>query len=108
MENLSGVRIDKLREDNFHTWKTRIQLVLSLKEVDSYILNDDPARDADDYPALHAEWRKGDQKAKAMIGLTLSDAHLEQIQHDITAKQMWNMICDIFEKHTLLSKLAAR
>ena len=104
MENNSGIRIDKLREDNFHTWKTRIQLVLSLKEVDSYISDDPPDRESDSY----SEWRKGDLKAKALIGLTLSDTHLEQVQHAYSAKEMWILICDIFEKHTLLNKLAAR
>ena len=95
----------KTDEDNFHTWKTRIQLVLSLKEVDSYISDHPPDRESDSY----SDWRKGDLKAKALIGLTLSDSHLEQVQHaDISAKHMWTLICDIFEKHTLLNKLAAR
>ena len=104
MDTNSGIRIDKLRDDNFHTWKTRIQLVLSLKEVDGYISDDPPDRESDSY----SEWNKGDLKAKALIGLTLSDAHLEQVQHAGSAKEMWTLICDIFEKHTLLNKLAAR
>ena len=108
MDSSTSIRIDKLREDNFHTWKTRIQLVMSLKEVDNYITDDPPARESDNYPATYAEWRKGDLKAKALIGLTLSDSYLEQVQHASTSKEMWRLICDIFEKHTLLNKLAAR
>ena len=108
MDSSTGIRIDKLREDNFHKWKTRIQLVMSLKEVDNYITDDPPARESDNYPATYAKWRKGDLKAKALIGLTLFDSYLEQVQHASTPKEMWRLICDIFEKHTLLNKLAAR
>ena len=108
MDSNSGIRIDKLREDNFHTWKTRIHLVFSLKELDNYLTDDPPARECDNYPATYAEWRKGDLKAKALIGLTLSDSYLEQVQHATTAKQMWMAICDFFKKHTLLNNLAAR
>ena len=106
MDSNSGIRIEKLREDNFHTWKTRIQLVLSLKEVDNFVTDDPPKNESDS--TAYSEWRKNDLKAKAIIGLTLSDSYLEQVQHAETAKQMWKLICDIFEKHTLLNKLAAR
>eukprot|EP00171_Calliarthron_tuberculosum_P021771 IDg21771t1 len=44
----------------------------------------------------------------AIIGLTLSDNDLEQVRHATTSRQMWNLLCDIYEKHTLLNKLAAR
>ena len=107
MESSSSLRldnVDKLRDDNFHIWKARIQLILSFKEVDTHLVDDPPDRTAEAFPA----WHKADVKAKAIIGLTLSDSHLEQVQHATTAKQMWTLICDIFEKHTLLNKLAAR
>ena len=98
------IKMAKLCDDNFHVWKARIKLVLSLKELDSFIEEDPPASDSDDYQS----WCRADNKAKAVIGLTLSDTHLEQVQYAHTAKQMWSMIIDIFEKHTLLNKLAAR
>lgn len=96
--------MSKLSDDNFHVWKSRIQLVLSFKELDEYIEDDPPEPESDNY----RKWRRGDNKAKAVIGLTLSDTHLEQVHHAQTAKDMWKMIIDIFEKHTLLNKLAAR
>lgn len=76
MDTASGIRIDKLREDKFCTWKTHIQLDLSLKEVDRYICEDVPSISAENY----ADWRKGYLKAKSVIGLTLTDAHYEQVQ----------------------------
>ena len=100
----ASLTLEKLRDDNFHVWKHRVQLILGFKELDEYIDQDPPALDASEYPA----WRKGDRKAMGIIGLSLSDDHLEQFQHAETAKEMWTLICEIYEKHTLLNKLAAR
>ena len=99
-----GITIDKLRDDNFHTWKQRIRFVLSIRDLDDY-LEDDPPKSTD---PEYRTWRSGDKKARALIGLSLSDAHLEQVAHATTAREMWKSICDIYEKHTLLNKLAAR
>ena len=104
----SSFGIEKLSDENFHTWKKRIQFVLSYRELDDYIDDDPPKQGTEDYPALHSAWKKKDKKTQAIIGLHLSDKYLEQVSHAETAKEMWNMICDIFEKHTLLNKLAAR
>lgn len=99
-----GITIEKLRDNNFHTWKKRIRFVLSFRELDDYLDDDSPATTSNEY----ASWCKKDKKAQAIIGLSLSDDHLEQVQHAETAKEMWKLICDIFEKHTLLNKLSAR
>ena len=99
-----SLRIPTLNDDNFHVWKHRIQLVLFLREADEFIKVDPPSERDDGYEA----WHKSDRKARALIGLSLSDNHLEQVQHASSAKEMWQLILDIFEKHTLLNKLAAR
>ena len=107
MDSSSGTRLnglDKLRGDNFHTWKARIQLVLALKEMDNHLTVYPPDSISDSYPG----WHKSYQKARAIIGLTLSDEHLEQVQNSLTAKEMWKLICDLYEKHNLLNKIAAR
>lgn len=85
MDTTSGIKIDMLRVDNFHTWKTRIQLVLSLKEVNGYICEDAPSTSSD----MYEDWRKGDLKAKELFSLTLTGAHLEQVQHAEPAKETW-------------------
>ncbi|CDF40427.1 unnamed protein product [Chondrus crispus] len=53
-------------------------------------------------------WIRGDSKAKALIGLSLSDEHLEHVCDVDTAHEMWEAIVNVFERHTLLNKLAAR
>ncbi len=60
--------------------------------------------DVDNY----REWCKNDRKAAALIGLSLSDEHPEHFQEVHSAKDMWQCILNIFERHTMLNKLAAR
>eukprot|EP00171_Calliarthron_tuberculosum_P001057 IDg1057t1 len=98
------LKLPKLRNDNFHSWKYRIELALALRDVLTYIQDDPPLPDSPDFRT----WEKGDVKARATIGITLNDEHMEQVLHCTSARHMWKTICDIFEKHTLLNKLAAR
>lgn len=100
----SNYRIEKLSTNNFHAWKTRIQFILALKDADQYLEEAIPLKSSDKY----SSWIRGDIKARALIALTLSDDHLEQVQHASTTREMWSLLCDIYEKHTLLNKLAAR
>jgi hypothetical protein len=102
--SMGSITIEKLQDNNYHTWKARIQFILSLRDLDD-VLEDAPP---DDKSPEYAKWHKRDKKAKAMIALSLSDDHLEQVQHAATAKEIWKLISDIYEKHTLLNKLAAR
>lgn len=56
-------KIYKLCDDNFYVSKSRIQVVLSLKELDELIDEDSPAFDSDEY----RKWRRSDNKSKAVI-----------------------------------------
>lgn len=51
---------------------------------------------------------KNDRKARAVIGLSLSDEHLEHVRDVKTAREMWQALLSVFERHTLLNKLSAR
>ncbi len=42
------------------------------------------------------------------INLTLSNKMLENVSHTKTALEMWQEICNVHKRHTLLNKLAAR
>ena len=74
--------IDKLDASNFHVWKRKITLMLSLKDLDYVLTSDIPDEDSDEYKV----WEKDNIKACAMIGLTISDDHFEQVQHTSDAK----------------------
>lgn len=96
-------KIEKLNQNNYYSWKQKIFLVLSLRDLDEQI---DSIRPESEEQALI--WDKKDRKAKAIIGLSLSDQILENVRHVTTASSMWITIKNIFERHTLLNKLSAR
>ena len=118
----SATKIEKLTDSNFHFWKQKIVLLLALKDLDDFIEDDPPAPTVKGDPTetgevegdkqkVNAEftaWTKKDRKARAIIGLSLSDEHLEHVRDASTAKEMWKAITDVFERHTLLNKLSAR
>jgi regulator of PEP synthase PpsR (kinase-PPPase family) len=62
---------------------------------------------ATDLEAVSA-FKKKDAKAKAVIGLTLNDEHLEHVRSAQTASAMWTCLKNVFQKNSLLNKLAAR
>ncbi|CDF39893.1 unnamed protein product [Chondrus crispus] len=104
-QSSGSVRIEKLTASNFYIWKQKIQLLLALRDVDQYVLDDIPENATSDD---RRKWIRGDAKAKAVIGLTLSDDYLHHVRECSSAKETWEAILNVFERHTLLNKLAAR
>ena len=98
--------MEKLTDSNFYVWKQKIQLLLSLKDVDQQITDDAPSDPSTE--ESRRKWLRDDNRAKALIGLSLSDEHLEHVRDAKTAKDMWQAILNVFERHTLLNRLAAR
>ena len=92
----STPRFDKLNHSNYHFWKIKIRHILILKDLESF-LDDDPPSTAT--PTQITEWKKGDKKAQAVIGLSLQDDILESIRDADTAKAMWIAIKNVFERH---------
>lgn len=104
MESIGGFKIEKLGERNFHVWKQKIKLILSFRELEDVIADQEPPVDVDEFE----KWKKRDAKAKAVIGLTLSDDHLDHVRGVETAMEMWNAILNVFQRNTLLNKIKAR
>ena len=101
-----SVSIEKLTDYNFCVWKQKIQLLLALKDVSEYVTDrEHPGVPESDE---HKQWLRNENKAKAIIGLSLSDEHLEHVRDCETAMDMWETIPNVFERHALLNKLAAR
>ncbi len=101
--DMSWFKIEKLSHSNKYAWKQKILHLLALRDVEDLIEDDPPAESAD-LPT----WTKRDNKAQAVLGLFHSDQLLENV-HDVgSAKQMWTAMRNVFERHTLLNKLAAR
>ena len=53
-------------------------------------------------------WKKRARKAQALTGLSLSDQILESTREVTSCHEVWKIICEIFERHTILNKLSAR
>lgn len=105
--NTSGIRIEKLDYSNFHSWKQKMELILGHREVDEMIdPNLRPRRPTDQEELL--KWLRKDKSARMAIGITLSDEMLKNVAHTTTALEMWQEICNVHQRHTLLNKLAAR
>ena len=98
------MKVDKLKDDKFHSWKHKIELLLAFRDLD-YIIEDDILESND--PNLNA-WRHKDKKAKASIGLTLSDSILVNLCERKSAKDLWKTLRDVFEKQFALNKLSVR
>ena len=102
--NSSTSKIEELNNSNYHYWKIRIQHVLALKDLENFLEDDPPTSTPTDI----ALWKKNDKKAQAIIGLTLSNDLLENVREVQSIKEMWIVIKNVFELHTLLNKLSAR
>ena len=68
-----SVSIEKLTASNFYIWKQKIQLLLALRDVDQYVFDDTPENATSDE---RRKWIRSGAKAKAVIGLTLTDIYL--------------------------------
>jgi hypothetical protein len=64
------ISLEKYSGFNFHTWKVKIQMQLMNKNL-SGIVKGSKAEPAG--PNKLIEWQRRDDKAKAIIGLSLSD-----------------------------------
>lgn len=83
MNAFNGFKIEKLRKDNFHTWKRKIELLLTIKDLDDPFVTSAPT----DKDGLR-KWKKYDAKARGYIGLTLSDEHLNHVRDVTTAADL--------------------
>eukprot|EP00171_Calliarthron_tuberculosum_P000991 IDg991t1 len=104
----AGIRMEKLNDSNFHSWKQKIELVLGHREVEQMIdrrlCPDKPPEDTEEV----LKWLRKDKTARMTIGLTLSDEMLKNVSGTKTALEMWEEICNVHQRHTLLNKLSAR
>ena len=96
-EPSGSVRIEKLNDTHFHGWKRKIQLLLAIRDLEEYIHDGRPLDEG-----LQKKWDRGDRKAQAVIGLSLSDEDLEDVSDARTAKEMWQTILNVLEGDTML------
>ena len=93
------MRIAKLNNQNYQTWKFKVELLLTKEDLWDTISSDppDPLTDA---------WRSKDCKARATIGLLLEDNQLHHVRKESTAKSTWTALQRYHEKSTLSNKVS--
>jgi hypothetical protein len=70
MESSGGFKIDKLNDNNYHTWKRKIELLLAFRDQDEAVSEAPPA-DMEHNLEAATLFKKKDSKAQAVIRLTL-------------------------------------
>ena len=79
----SSARVQKLSDNNYHSWKQKSIHFLALKDLDECIDQDPPVNAGE---ANRRSWNRKDRKAQEAIGLLISDELLENVPDSISAK----------------------
>jgi len=95
------IKIDKLKETNFHEWRQRIKMVLALRDLDDML--DEDGKPADDEGRELELWKRRDMKASVIIGLTLGSEQLAHVSGSKTTAEMWSTLQGVFHSKSLMN-----
>lgn len=91
------VAVDKLNDNNFEFWKFSMSLLFEKKDIKDVVDGNDVKPDETEIVA-HKAWRKKDSDARYYIASTIDKRFTKHILHCKTAMEMWEKICNIFER----------
>ena len=91
------VSLERLDVDNYATWSVRMRFTLISRGLWKHVINDGEVTDTD-----------GDQKALALIGLSVMDHHLPSLGQRETAKAAWERVVTIIRLRSALTYSDAR
>lgn len=100
MEN-KGNNIEKLNNENYFAWKYKMEMLLIKEEVWDVIKDEGPTN-----PRTILRWQKRDDKARALIGLSVENNQLVHIRDKNSALLTWNSLKQAHEKDTLTTKIS--
>jgi hypothetical protein len=90
---MDSLPMDKFDGNNFHTWKVKIQMHLMNRGLWSIVKGTEQAPND---PRVLVEWQKREEKAKAIIGLALSDMQLHLIDLAKSSNEIWEELSKLF------------
>src|ERR1043165_4383060 len=90
--------IAKVNNQNYQTWKFKMELLLTKEDLWETIVKEAP-------DPVTTEWQTKDGKARAIIGLQVEDNQLHLVRKQTTAKETWQTLQKYHEKATLSSKV---
>jgi hypothetical protein len=103
--NMESLPLEKFNGINFHTWKVKIQMHLMNKGLWSIVKGNEKA--PTDVKLL-SEWEKKEDKAKAIIGLALSDTQLHLVDLAKSSKEIWEQLSKLFGEKAINAKFSLK
>lgn len=97
----SKLSFEKLSNENYFTWKYRMEMLLKKEMVWRTLSETQPAATE---TTARATWLEKDEKAMALIGLSVMDNQLQHIRNSKTAKESWDSLKSFHEQKTLVNK----
>ncbi len=91
------VAMERLDVDNYGTWSVRMRFTLISKGLWKHVKNDGEVTDTD-----------GDQKALALIGLSVMDHHLPSLRQQETAKDAWDALESVYKAKSMARRVALK
>jgi len=88
------VLIKTLSEDNFVSWKFKMQLLFEKRDIKDVV--DGMMQEPEDTNS--ETWKKKESDAKYYISATLDDRLIKHVLICKNAKEMWETLCSLFEK----------
>lgn len=96
----SKLTISKLNNNNYFTWKFKMQMILTKEKVWKTIIESRPTQATE-----LAAWNTSDETARALIVLAVEDNQLSLIMDKLTARGTWDALKEFHQKSTVVSKM---
>lgn len=96
------IQIEKLNRFNYFTWKLKMELLLIKEDLWTVITSE---RDTSTRRA-EANWDLRDNKARALIGLSIENNQLVHIRNKNSALEVWNSLREAHSKDTLTNRVS--
>lgn len=93
------IHMDKLSNENYFTWKYRMEMLLKKEGIWKTITGTRPTATS----STLEKWLEMDEKATALIGLSVHDNQLQHIRNETTAKGSWEALKRYREQGTLVN-----
>ena len=91
------VSLERLDVDNYAPWSVRMRFTLISRGLWKHVINDGEVTDTD-----------GDQKALALIGLSVMDHHLPSLGQRETAKAAWDALESVYKAKSMARRVALK
>lgn len=99
--NMEQIVVEKFNASNFFTWKVKFQMNLMHQNLWSLVKRLEPAPQD---PKQLVEWQKREERAKSIIGLSLSNSQLHLINLRKSSSQIWEHLSKIFGEKAMNAK----